>query len=256
MQMLYSHRHLLQPVLIVTVLTLAALSTGVAAQSRDGSEAQKIHVSGEGRVKATPDRAMVQLGAQASEPDLAQARADVTRRSSAILQHLASLGIDERHINATHIDAQAVYRWDQKRETQILTGYRVQRSIDVNLLDLSLLPALIEGAADAGANRIAPPQLSHSRASELQRDALKAATADARANAQAIAESLDARLGPVHEINASGRPGGAPVSGDMLMRASAENTGAGADYPAGEMVFEARVSAIFTLAPASAGGDV
>lgn len=236
---------------LATLLTLSVASAALAAEA--GSDAggplpPAISVTGEGKVTAPPDRAALQLGVQVRHEDLAEARSEVTRRSNAILQHLASLGIEERHVNATDINTMPEYRWDKEQETQVLTGYSVQRSIDLALMDLSLLSTVIEGSADAGANRITPPQLSHSREAELRRDALRLATEDARANARAIAETLGGTLGAVRDISTGGSPRPVPMAKDMMMRASAESAGADASYVAGDQTFEARVSATFNLA--------
>ncbi|MEQ8514787.1 MAG: SIMPL domain-containing protein, partial [Chromatocurvus sp.] len=193
--------------LLGALFVLALSSVPVAAEHHNGRQPPAgVTVNGEGRVTALPDQAALQLGVQVRHEDLATARAEVTRRSNAVLAHLASLGIDERHINATHINVQPEYRWDKPREAQVLTGYSVQRSIDLALMDLSLLPGVLEGSADAGANQVSPPRLSHSNEAELRRDALRLATKEATANARAIAVSLGRVLGGVRDISAVGSP--------------------------------------------------
>lgn len=244
---------------LATLVTLTLASAALAAETvRDASEAlpPAISVTGEGKVTAQPDRAVLQLGVQMRHEDLADARSEVTRRSNAILQHLASLGIEERHVNATDINTLPEYHWDEQRETRILTGYSVQRSIDLALMDLSLLSTVIEGSADAGANRITPPQLTHSREAELRRDALRLATEDARANATVIARALGGTLGAVRDISTTASPRPVPMARDMMMRASAESGGADANYVAGDQTFKARVSATFNLATTGSNDGV
>ncbi|TCO78248.1 SIMPL domain-containing protein [Chromatocurvus halotolerans] len=243
---------------LATLITLTLGPAVLAAEAGGdaGNPPPAISVTGEGKVTAQPDRAALQLGVQVRHEDLAEARSEVTRRSNAILQHLASLGIEERHVNATDINTLPEYRWDKEQETQVLTGYSVQRSIDLALMDLSLLSTVIEGSADAGANRITPPRLSHSREAELRRDALRLATEDARANARAIAETLGGTLGAVRDISTGGSPRPVPMARDMMMRASAETADADATYVAGDQTFEARVSATFNLATTGSADGV
>ena len=241
------------------LLALVLSSTSMAASHTAGVDEATpagVTVTGTGRVTAQPDQATVQLGVQVRHEDLATARADVTRRSNAVLAHLASLGIDERHINATHINTQPQYRWDKQLETQVLTGYSVQRSIDLELVDLSLLATVIEGSTDAGANQVSPPRLSHSKAAALRRDALRLATKDAMANARAIAESLGTLLGRVQEISSAGSSQPRPMAKDTLMRASMERADTDAGYITGDQIFEARVTATFNLSPAGYNNDV
>ena len=246
----YALSHLLTTAVLGALLLLSPTMTA-ATQPADGDGGTRpvpsVTVAGEGRTTALPDQAALQLGVQSRGADLAQARAAVTERTNAVLAHLASLGIAERHINATHINVQPEYRWDKPDEEQVLTGYRVQRSVDVALMDLSLLPAVIEGSADAGADRVSPPRLSHSNEAELRRDALRLAAEDARANAATIAQSLGATLGNVREISVldSARP--VPLANDRMLRTSMDKAETKASYVAGDMVFKARVSATFQL---------
>ena len=66
---------------------------------------------------------------------------------------------------------------------------------------------MIDAAVNAGANQVYGPSLSHGDQDELYRQALKAAVADARANAQALAVGLEPLARPHHAIVEGG---GAP----------------------------------------------
>jgi hypothetical protein len=238
------------PLLLIGLLCLLSLvaTQAQAHPAADRRGAGTVTVNGEGSVLAIPDQADLQLGVQAQNTDVNVAREEVSRRSGAVLAYLAQTGLPERHINATHISVEPQYRWDREREEQILTGYLVERSIEVRITDLSLFAAVVEGSADAGANRIAAPRLSHSDEDALRREALRLATADARANAAAVALALDVPLGDVVEVNALGASRPMPIAGDAMLRAaSMEKATDEAGYQAGEMRFEARVQASFRL---------
>jgi uncharacterized protein YggE len=66
---------------------------------------------------------------------------------------------------------------------------------------------VIDAAVNAGANQVYGPSLSHGDQDELYRQALKAAVANARANAQALASASNLSLGRVTTIVEGG---GAP----------------------------------------------
>ena len=66
--------------------------------------------------------------------------------------------------------------------------------------DVGDAPALIDAAAEAGANQISGPGLSSSNAEALYRQALAKAVADARLNAEALAKAAGRSLGAITTI--------------------------------------------------------
>lgn len=227
--------------IFVSTLPLLAWSLALA----DESPPRQVHVSGTASVSAAPDQAVVQFGIQSRQASLAAAREQVSRVAGRFLALARKLGIPEQKVQSSALTVRPEYRWDKDGQEQQFAGYYVQRSLRVELDKLDLLGELIEGAVDAGVNEVSPPQLDSSRGRALHREALEQAAADARANAEVLARSLDAQLGPVAQISASevGRP---PTP--VLMRAQAlESADASATYQAGEIRFEARVDASFYL---------
>lgn len=205
-----------------------------------------VSVSGQASILAPPDRASVTASVQSRNPDLATARAQVADVSAKFLALCKKLRIDDAKVTTTGLTIQPEYRWDQKTREQFLIGYFVSRQLQVELDDIELLGKLIEGAVDSGVNQVSPPMLDSSQRKKLHRKALAAAAEDARANAAAIADTLDVKLGRVRSIDASG--GGVPaplVRGRMeTMQADAAPE---ATYQAGDLEFTARVNATFDL---------
>lgn len=234
---------LFAPLLAAALLLLPAFA---------GAEAdlEGITVHGTGRVAATPDEASVTLGVLARSAELTAARDDVSSRSAAVLAQLRALGIEARDINAAALTLRPEYRWDKATETQVLRGYKVKRRIEVRLRDLSRLGELLEGAADAGANEVSPPALGHSREQALRREALQAAAQDARANAAAIAGSLDVALGELRSLVVRSGSAPLPVAREQAML-SASADQAAASYTTGDLYFESRVNATFALSEAA-----
>lgn len=207
---------------------------------------RSIRVNGSGSVDALPDRATVMLGIDARDSSLSAAREQVARVAGDFLELVERLGIPDRSVTATGANLRPEYRWDSERREQRFVGYQVQRQLVVQLEDLDLLGELIEGAVDAGINQVSPPQLDSSRRKDYERQALAAAALDARANAEVLAKTLDAGLGELRSIEALQNFGGPRP----MMRAGAvamEADGAAETYQAGELRFEARVSAEFAI---------
>lgn len=208
-----------------------------------------ISVSGSGTVDATPDIARLSLAVQRRDVSMDVARDATVKVSRDFLALCKKLGIPEKKIRTSGLTINPEYRWDEKENKQVFIGYFVQRQLQVEINDLDKLGDVIEGAIDAGVNEVSPPQLDSSKAKDLNRDALAAATADAKANAERIATSLGVKLGPVRMVNAgvSMPQPPMPMMDTRLQLASAAAEKAAENYVPGQVSFEARVEAVFDV---------
>ena len=124
-------------------------------------------------------------------------------------------------------------------------GYVASRNIMIDVRDLDKLAPIVEGAVDAGVNQVSPPQLYSSKRRTAYREALDKAAADARANAEQLAKSLDVELGDA--ISISSLPMATPVPQPYMARAMAADAGAEATYNAGDQSIDATVTVIFEI---------
>ena len=207
-----------------------------------------ISVSGSGAVDATPDIAHLTLAVQRRDANMQVARDATIKVSKAFLALCTKLGIKESKIRTSGLTIQPEYRWDEKQNQQIFTGYFVQRQLQVEINDLDKLGDVIEGAIDAGVNEVSPPQLDSSKKKELNRDALAAATTDAKANAERIATSLGVKLGPVRTVVAGGAaPPPMPMQEMRVAAMAMDGAAKSANYVPGEISFDSRVDATFDV---------
>jgi uncharacterized protein YggE len=203
---------------------------------------------GTGTVTGEPDKARVQLTVQKSNPSMEKARADAVAVVEKFLALTKRLGIDPKKVRTTSAIVNPEYRWEQQTNRQILTGYMVQRQLEVELTDLDKLGALIEGAVDAGVNNVAPPILDSSKRLDLNRQALAAAARDAEATARAIAETLGVRIGALRELTAAdATPPPPPIPMMKAQRAELAAADSAATYVPGSLDFEAHVNATFDV---------
>ena len=234
----------------VACLVLFA-ATASAQMPGMGPPPRTISVSGSGTVDATPDIAHLTLAVQRRDANMQVARDATIKVSKAFLALCTKLGIKENKIRTSGLTIQPEYRWDEKQNQQIFTGYFVQRQLQVEINDLDKLGDVIEGAIDAGVNEVSPPQLDSSKAKDLNRDALAAATADAKANAERIATTLGVKLGPVRTVVAGGSspPPPMPMMEKRVFATAMADSSAGqaANYVPGEISFEGRVDATFDV---------
>jgi uncharacterized protein YggE len=226
-----------------------ALLPAMDVASAQSSDVRSLLVSGRGEVTAQPDLAVVNLGVEARNPSMEAARQSVNETVNRILALCRDLGIDTKLVNATRLQVQPDYSWNETERKRVLEGYLVSRMIRVELRELDKLGPLMERAIDAGVNQVSDPMLDSSRRKELERQALARAVEDARLNAEALSGAAGSRLGPVRRLNASPDVPVAPMYRAAMADAPAPPPPAEASYQVGEMRFTAVVSVEYDLLP-------
>lgn len=228
--------------------SLLVLLAPIAVQAADDSRPRTVNVSGSGEISAEPDLAYVTLGVEARKPTMAEARSDVARTVDKVLALTRDLRIDPKLVNATRLQVQPEYSWNEKDRKRVLLGYLVSRQVQVEVRDLEQLGPLLERAVDAGVNQVSDPALDSSRRKQLERDAMAKAVVDARQNAEVLAHAAGVKLGAVRTLNGSSAAPPLPMyrrtmaMADAVAAAPPEET-----YQAGAMKFSASVSAEYDL---------
>ena len=204
-----------------------------------------VSVDGTGSVTVAPDMARVSMGIMALSDNLESAQKDVAAVTSRVLALTDRLGVDRKYVNSTGASVRPNYRWNRDRDEQELTGFVVERSIEVELRDLDKLGPLIEQAVGTGVNQVSPPLLDSTQRRDSYRQALALAVADARQNAATLAAAAGEQLGPVQSIVASsGYASPRPMLRAQADMAMAEGT---ASYNAADLRFDASISVVFAL---------
>ena len=225
-----------------------ALLLAPLAVLADSDRPRSVSVSGNGEVTAEPDLAQVTLGVEARRPTMAEARAEVAKTVDRVLALTRDLRIDPKLVNATRVQVQPEYSWNDKDRKRVLLGYMVSRQVQVEVRDLDQLGPLLERAVDAGVNQVNDPVLDSSKRKSLEREAMAKAVEDARLNAETLAKAAGARLGPVRMLNGASSSPPMPMyrRGPMVM-ADAAAAPPAETYQPGEMKFSATVNAEYDL---------
>ena len=230
---------------LATFMVLALAPLTVQA---DDDRPRTVSVSGSGEVAAEPDLAHVTLGVEARKRTMAEARTEVAATVDRVLALTRELRIDPKLVNATRVQVQPEYSWNEKDRKRVLLGYLVSRQVQVELRDLEQLGPLLERAVDAGVNQVNDPMLDSSKRKALEREAMTKAVEDARLNAETLARAAGARLGPVRTLNGSSSSPPMPMyrRGSMAMAEAAAAPPA-ETYEPGEMKFSAAVNIEYDL---------
>jgi uncharacterized protein YggE len=224
--------------LVAAGLTVVALAGAVGlpdlAGAQDASSTPDVvTVSGVGVVEAVPNEAKMSFGAETRRPT---AQAAVAANGDAMRRIVNAL----RQAGGRELQTQWVSVYPYTDESGQVNGYAASNSVSA-VSDVGDAPALIDAAAEAGANQISGPGLSSANAEALYRQALAKAVDDARLRAEALAKAAGRSLGPITSMVEGGASAPEP-----LYRAEAQAADSASIVP-GEQETSATVSVTFSL---------
>jgi uncharacterized protein len=222
------------------------------APDSDARERPTISVNGSAEVAVTPDRAVVRLGVQAESSAAAASQQEVNRVMREIVEAVKAKKIPERAIRTEDLSLFPVYDTAQaarpgRQPEQRIVAYRASNVVSVELTDLAAVGGVVDAGIAAGANQVQGITFGLRDDASVRAAALRAAVADARAQAETVAAALGMRLDGVSEVSVSGGGGGPPVP---LRRVLAV---ADTVVQPGEVSVSANVSAKYFLAPTEGG---
>ncbi len=207
----------------------------------EAQEARTITVTGEGRVSAAPDMAILRLGVSREARKASDAMRAASEAAAAVLAQIKISGIAPRDVQTANVSLSP--RWDHsKNNAPRVVGYVASNDLTVRVRDLSSLGGLMDGVVSDGANQMNGLSFAIAEPRPLQDQARQEAVADARAKAELLAEAAGVVLGPVMTISEGGgaRPPIAMARGAMMESA--------VPIAAGELDVRINVSVIFSIA--------
>jgi uncharacterized protein len=193
---------------LTCVLATIALVSGIAA----AEQPRTIVVSGNGEVSARPDMANLSFAIETH----ARSASEAASRNAALAQKItdalkAKLG-DKGKVSTGGYSLSPDYEQHQGRsDTATIVGYSAQNSIEVETPAMSLLGELIDTTIGAGANRVNSLNFTLKNDSKPREDALANASRDAQQQAQALAASLNVKLGRIITASTEGAPRPVPL---------------------------------------------
>lgn len=189
--------------LAIVGVTVAAL-IGVGRPERanggaapgTGEAGLGITVNGVGSVKATPDQASFSFGVETQGATANEASEKNNGAVEAVIDAVKGQGIADQDIQTQSVSIYPRYSDDG----QVIVGYTANNTVSVLIRDLADIGAVVDAAAQAGANQVYGPNLSIADQTELYEDALAKALENARDKAQAVAATAGVAVGEIINI--------------------------------------------------------
>ena len=227
-------------------LLLGALSAGapVAAQTPTAPEQPVVVTNGDGVSRAVPDRAFVDVSAESRASSPREAQRKNAELMKPVQDKLRALGIPADAIRTTVINLTREYDYVSGR--QIPKGYLAVNSVEVRVDALDKLGELLDAVVTAGATSLGDIRFDVTDRDKYEREALRAAVADARARADAAAAGAGRSVDRILRIEEHGVVAPPMPMARMAMMKEA-NQAADTPIAAGQMEFRARVSLTMVL---------
>ena len=161
-----------------------------------GSQQEGIWVSGRGEVTAMPDVAILRLGIEAQEATVAEAQGNASEAMDNVIAALTD-SVAEKDIQTQYFSIRQRTRWDEARQDEVVTGYRVTNRVVAKIRDMDQVGSIIDTVVQAGGDLTRIDNLSFSidDPSVYYEEAREKAMADAKAKAEQLAELAGVTLG-------------------------------------------------------------
>ena len=185
---------------LVYGLTIALAVSVLGASSAAGATAAAkgtITVSGTGVVNSVPNRADFTFGVSTSAKTATAALAADGSQMRRLIDALKKRGIASRDIQTAQISLSPNMN---QRGNRVL-GYTASNSVTARIVKLGDAGSVIDAAVGAGANQVSGPSLTSADQQKLYLQALKAAIANARVKASAIASAAHLSVGGIRSIS-------------------------------------------------------
>jgi uncharacterized protein YggE len=163
------------------------------------TDASTVAVTGEGKVAAKPDIAVLNASILTEKPTVSAAQSANTSSSNAVTAFLKKTGVDEKDVKTVNYSIYPQYFYSQYSKPEI-TGYQVRHTLEIKIRDLSKVDDILGGVVENGANEIGNVAFTIEKPEKLKEEARKLAIQMAKEKAQVLSEDLGVRLKHIVEF--------------------------------------------------------
>jgi len=156
---------------------------------------QTVSFTGEGKVKATPDTAKVEIGLVTEGKDSISVQNENSSKMNAVIKFLKEQGIKEEDLKTSNYNLSPKYDYNKGKST--LVGYVLNQILTVTIRDLSKVSDILDGAVSNGANQVNSISLFVDKPEELKNKAREDAVKQAKEKASAASKIAGFRLSRV-----------------------------------------------------------
>jgi uncharacterized protein YggE len=180
----------------------------------NGAMPAVITVSGKGEIKAVPDVSKFMVTVEETAKDQSTALNASSEKVNNVIDLLKKAGIEEKDIKTEYTNVNPKYEYPSGRAeimiyppvsaNPVIVGYTSSHTLSVKVRDIGKVSDVQQIFAGAKVQNISGPDLSIDDVDGIKIDAREKAIADAKAQAEVLAEQLGVRLGKIVSFSESG----------------------------------------------------
>lgn len=183
------------------------------------SKSSTFDVTGEGKVTASPDIALVTVGIVANGQTVKQAQDQVNSTINKVSDAVKKLGVDSKDIKTTNYSINPTYDYSNGQK---ITGYSANTNLLIKVKQLEKTNSVIDIATANGANQVGGISFDINDRTKLENEARQKAVDEAKKKAGDASRIAGFKLGRI--INYSENPQGI---GPVPLRAMAADKAIG-----------------------------
>lgn len=179
--------------LLATAAIAAVLLASGAEAAATPTTTSTVTVTGTGTVTAVPDQASFSFTVQTKATTAANALGRNATATRAVIAAVQDAGVAEADIQTSQVSLDPV----TSNDGASIVAFTASDTISVTKLAIAKAGAVVDAAVGAGATNVYGPSLALSSQDAIYAKALKAAVAQAKTKAQALADAAGLTLGGV-----------------------------------------------------------
>ena len=166
------------------------------AQIQDLKPLAMINVSGEGKIKTSPDQASITISQETKGAIAVNVKKENDAKIEAILKFIKKMNIAQSDYVTQRVSLNPNYDYETKKQE-----YIALQTVSIFLRDLSKYDVLMSGLVENGVNKIDNVEFKSSKIVQLQSDARKLAIKDAKTKAEDYVSVLGQKVGKAFTIS-------------------------------------------------------
>lgn len=218
-------------IVFVALVAIRLLNISYPLTVTTYSSSGELAVVGEGKVDATPDTAIAEVGITvADSPTVEAVQKQINTTNNEIIASVAKLGVKKADVKTSNYSVYPNYTYEGGGPGKI-TGYAGNVTISIKVTDTSNLSQVIQAATEAGANQIYSTQFVIENPEKYREEARNKAIENAQQQAEQLAKRLGIRLGKVTNVVESSVTSPVSYAADRMYGGGGVGAGGGAPSP-------------------------
>ena len=239
----------------LTALLAVFVLVSINQKLNTATTTNTVSFSGEGRVAAKPDVAVIELAIVTQATTSKEAQDANSKKSQAVVNFLKKGGVADKDIKTLNYNIYPQYIYPRPLNGELypvpingggpkISGYQVNESLEVKIRNLDKVSEILDGVVAAGANQVGQLTFKIDDPEKLKSEARAKAIADAKKKANELKGEVGIRLGKIVNFSEgfSGYPG--PI---MYEAQALSKDGGGPSVPSGENEITVNVTLTYQI---------